>query len=680
VGGGGYVTGVVIHPKIPDQIYLRTDVGGVYKWNVQRSEWEALTDSFGREDWQLYGVESLALHPENPQTVYAALGKYLPRPWLKRPSGLYKTEDGGKSWRRLGLNVAMGGNESFRWAGERLAIDPSEPQTLLFGSRSDGLWRSDDGGEHFHRVDSFPVLGSQEIGLTFVLFDPKSSLPQRKSQVIYVGVQGEGVFRSTDEGKTWQRLGRGPRNPQRAVLATDGALYVSSFGDQGRPGGVFKFVQERWQNITPPGKWNYCGITVDPDDPQVLIAGPASDSFPTPIFRSSNGGRSWSALNVQRQSQVPWWPQRFFSGHTSSLLIDPLSPRRVFLSDYYGVWFTDDITHSPSQWTSMESGHEEVEPFVLRSPPQGAPLLSGVADVDGFRHHSLEEFPKQRMIGPGGQDGDVSGLDFCEANPNIVVRVGEERGGKFRGAISEDNGEHFKLFPKLPFPTAHSGRVVLAASDCQRAIWLPEDAPPYLTSDGGKSWQRSLGAPERVLSDRWNYTQPLASDRVNSAQFYLYLGGRFFGSSDGGRSFDHTATLPAPPFDSRQGLPGPSIKSTPGIRGQVFVCLQDSGLFRSDDAGHSFAKLALVDHCQLFALGRPAPGSALPTWFVYGTVQGKAGIFRSTNLGESYQRIDVASQPIGDQAMVMEGDPRVFGRVYIGTNGRGIFYGEPAAR
>jgi hypothetical protein len=66
VGGGGYVTGLVIHPKVPDQIYLRTDVGGIYKWDVSRNAWTALTDSFSREDWHLYGVESLALHPNDP--------------------------------------------------------------------------------------------------------------------------------------------------------------------------------------------------------------------------------------------------------------------------------------------------------------------------------------------------------------------------------------------------------------------------------------------------------------------------------------------------------------------------------------------------------------------------------------------------------------------------------------
>lgn len=682
VGGGGYVTGLVIHPKVPDQIYLRTDVGGIYKWDVSRNAWTALTDSFSREDWHLYGVESLALHPNDPQTLYAALGKYLPRQWLRQPSGLYKSEDGGRSWRALGLRVAMGGNENFRWAGERLAIDPNHPQTLMFGSRSEGLWRSSDGGEHFQRVDSFPTLGTPEIGLTFVLFDERSGMMERESQVIYVGVQGEGVFRSRDAGRVWERLHHGPfpKNPQRAVLASDGTVYVSGFGDKKTLGGIFKFGQERWQNITPKAAgrpWDYCGITVDPTDPQTILAAPASDNFPTPIFRSQDAGKSWHPLTIQRSAEVPWWPQRFFTGHTSALVIDPHHPKRVFLTDYYGVWQTDHIDQNPSQWSTRQKGHEEVEPFVLRSPPQGAPLLSGVADVDGFRHSDLDSYPEQRMIGKDGQDGDVTGLDFCESNPSVVIRVGKERGGPFRGAYSEDNGASFTRFATLPFATAHSGRVAVSATDCQHAIWVPEGASAYLTLNGGQTWQPSLGAPHDIISDRWNYTQPLASDRVSSVLFYLFLRGAFYGSTDGGRSFSQIASLPAPTFDPRSGLPGPSIKATPGVRGQVFVCLQDSGLFRSDDAGHSFSRVSGVDRCQLFALGRPMPASSVPTLFVYGLVDGIAGIFRSSDLGRSYLRIDSKSQPIGDQAMVMEGDPRVFGRVYIGTNGRGTFYGEP---
>lgn len=681
VGGGGYVTGIILHPKVPDQIYIRTDVGGMYKWHISDKRWVPLLDSFARQDWHLYGVESVALHPDNPQILYAALGKYLPRAWLKRPSGLYRSDDGGTSWRKLGLPVAIGGNENFRWVGERLAIDPNHQKTLFYGSRSDGLWKSDDEGEHFHRVESFPVTGTAELGLSFVLFDGKSGLSGQPSQVLFVGVAGEGVFRSRDAGATWERLRTGtfPRNPQRAALASDGLLYITSVGDKTQPGGVYKLQADRFVRITPPSntRYDYGGISVDPSDPAHLLVAPASDVFPTPLFESHDRGATWQPLALLRQAEVPWWPQRFFTGHTSSLRFDPHRPGRVFLTDYYGTWKTDDVQQVPSVWSTMQAGHEEVEPFVLRSPPTGAPLLSGVADVDGFRHDDLEAYPSTRMLGPKGEDGDTTGLDFCESNPSVVMRVGEERGGPFRGARSEDGATSFAPFATLPFAKARNGRIVLSGSDCQRAVWVPQGAIPSYTSDGGKTWKPSQGAPSNAISDRWDYTHPLASDRTSSALFYLFHHGAFFVSSDGGQHFQQTAQLAAPPFDTRSGQPGPSVKTTPGVRGQVFVCLAENGLWRSDDAGLSFHPVAGIDYCQLFALGRPAPGSSQSTLFVYGVVSGVSGIFRSDDLGHSYLRIDSPSQPIGDQAMVMEADPRVFGRVYIGTNGRGTFYGQP---
>ena len=101
-------------------------------------------------------------------------------------------------------------------------------------------------------------------------------------------------------------------------------MYVSGFGDKKTLGGILKFGQERWQNITPKAAgrpWDYCGITVDPTDPQTILAAPASHNFPTPIFRSQDAGKSWHPLTIQRSAEVPWWPQRFVTDPTSALVI-----------------------------------------------------------------------------------------------------------------------------------------------------------------------------------------------------------------------------------------------------------------------------------------------------------------------------------------------------------------------
>src|SRR5262245_47716746 len=80
IGGGGYVTGIVIHPREKDLIYIRTDVGGVYRWGKPPDDgglhWTPVTDGFPVEQWNYYGVESIALDPSDPNIVYAALGKF----------------------------------------------------------------------------------------------------------------------------------------------------------------------------------------------------------------------------------------------------------------------------------------------------------------------------------------------------------------------------------------------------------------------------------------------------------------------------------------------------------------------------------------------------------------------------------------------------------------------------
>ena len=84
-----------------------------------------------------------------------------------------------------------------------------------------------------------------------------------------------------------------------------------------------------------------------------------------------------------------------------------------------------------------------------------------------------------------------------------------------------------------------------------------------------------------------------------------------------------------------------------------------------------------VNQAYLFGFGKNPVGKKHPTLFVYGTVSGEKGIFRSDNYGESYLKINDSNHNIGNDPNCLEGDRQVFGRVYIGTNGRGFYYGEP---
>jgi hypothetical protein len=125
IGGGGFVTGLFVHPLAPHLIYLRTDQGGFYRWNADQSRWVAIMDHLTMSERQWYGGEGLALDPQNPDIVYVACGRFAgPN---DGPGALFKSTDRGVNWTKLPLEgVKMGARDSKRGSGERLVVSPHD--------------------------------------------------------------------------------------------------------------------------------------------------------------------------------------------------------------------------------------------------------------------------------------------------------------------------------------------------------------------------------------------------------------------------------------------------------------------------------------------------------------------------------------------------------------------------
>ena len=105
IGGGGFVTGIVYHAAQRDLVYLRTDVGGAYRWNAAAGAWIALLDWVGAHDWNLHGIESLALDPLEPRRVYLAAGTYT-GPGVGNGEILRSTDE-GRTWARTPMPFKM---------------------------------------------------------------------------------------------------------------------------------------------------------------------------------------------------------------------------------------------------------------------------------------------------------------------------------------------------------------------------------------------------------------------------------------------------------------------------------------------------------------------------------------------------------------------------------------------
>jgi hypothetical protein len=162
IGGGGYVTGIVVHPGFKDVVYIRTDIGGSYRWDEAGKRWIPLNDMFGFDESNLYGIDGIAVDPQKRNTVYLAAGKYE----KNTPHDVMKSEDGGKSWKRtylfdekdsIKIKNKFGGNQLDRSLGEPIAVHPTNSSLIMVATRRNGLWISRDEAKSWKQALDIPV-------------------------------------------------------------------------------------------------------------------------------------------------------------------------------------------------------------------------------------------------------------------------------------------------------------------------------------------------------------------------------------------------------------------------------------------------------------------------------------------------------------------------------------------
>jgi len=423
INGGGFVTGLVFNPARKDLVYARTDIGGAYRWNASTASWIPLTDWISESDSNLFGIESLATDPVDPNRLYLAAGTYTSS-WAGNGAILRSTDEGA-TFTTIPLPFKLGGNEDGRSMGERLAVDPNDDKILYLGTRHDGLWRSTDYGSTWQKVASFPVGGatSSGIGLGFVTFDQGSGRAGSPSGTVYVGAADSrtNLYRSTDAGATWSAVPGQPTGqlPQHGVLAADGQLYLS-YGNAPGPNGIGAGSVWRlttatgvWTNVTPPfdgsgyTTYGYAGLAVDPQHPDTVIVATMDKWWPhDEIYRSTDRGGSWTAISphaVLDNSAAPH-EAATVGGWIGTLAIDPLAPGHVIYGTGGGIWGSDDATNADhgaaTHWNVRSQGLEETAVLDLVSLPGGAPVISALGDVSGFTHASLTSEATHQLVGP----------------------------------------------------------------------------------------------------------------------------------------------------------------------------------------------------------------------------------------------------------------------------------------
>lgn len=665
LGGGGAVPGLAVHPRVPDLLYLRTDVGGAYRLDPVHGRWQQLLDWLPASSWNHYGVASLTVDPGEADgaTLWLAVGKYADESWAAPALGaILRSRDRGATWEStLAIRVASNRDQAL---GEALAVDPHDGRHVVFASRADGLWSTRDGGATWAAEPGFPrPAGAPWPRLACAVFDPA------RPGSVTVGAASGGMWRSADGGATWAALAGAPSRLHRAVDGGQGTLLVSG------PEGLQRWdpLTGAWTRLTPPGCTVIQAAAADAHDPRRLLAC-TGGGHGQRLWRSGDGGATWSEATGSRQPTVPWWPPWHWFSAPSTVAFDPHHPGRAWVGDWYGVYRCDDLDAEVPAWSNRVAGIESVVCLGALACPASGPmqLFSGIADVGGFDHRDLATCPSGTIWSNGLPAGmSTTGVAVCSGDPSLVVRVGrQDWRGPGMGGWSEDGGASWRRFARVP---GAGGRVAVGA-DGAALVWAVQGGGLQRSSDRGASW--SACEPAAALrgampgKDVFVWTQPLAADAVEPSTFYAGADGSLWTSGDGGARFARGALLAA--GDHLQ------VRAAPGRSGMVWVARGTGGLFRSSDRGRTLEAVPGVAVARLLCFGTGRLAGDPPAVYIHGRLEdGAEGLFRSTGLGAAWERIDQPRQRVGDEPNTLAGDLRVFGRVFVGTNGRGILWGEP---
>lgn len=733
VVGGGFVDGIICHPTVEGLRYCRTDMGGAYRWDNKEKRWIQLLDWVSEADSNLQGVESIALDPNHPERVYMACGTYT-----TLQGSILRSDDYGKTFLRTDVPILMGGNEGGRGNGERMMVDPRNEDVLYFGTRLNGLWRSTDRGVNWERVNAFPDIketfdprdrggwmGINGCGINGVLFvsDAKLDAGRKVTQTIYVTCsqrEYESVFVSKDGGNTWTPVANQPigLRPTHMSLASDGSLYIT-YADTPGPsnmtdGAVWKYntVNGKWQDVTPlrlgeDGKagFGYAAVCVDPRNARHLVVTThclwnKGGNHTDEIFRSTDAGKSWKAIykhGYEDDNTLAPYTKVAPLHWMFDIEIDPFNSEHAIFTTGFGGWETFNLSaverrNEKVKWQIMSTGIEETVPLELYCPPSGAHLLTGVGDYGGFTYYDLTK-PVETGANHDPSFGNTDGVCGAWHKPQLMLRCGNIFNHLTKDApisYSEDGGNTWLACKNVPGDVKagekgepEHGHVAMSAEGTTW-VWTPEHQLPAYTTDKGETWTQCQGLPKniKVIADKEN---DLLFYAVDVRKSVLYI------SKDAARTFqeyklslnlkNHSAD--ARTRENRGDIRGGQdrVYSIPAHSGQLWLAAYD-GLYFLDLASVLSSSETKIDmmqksHVRLiigFGIGKAAEGNNYPSLYLIGIVNGQYGIFRSVDNAQSWLRINDDEHQFG-KLLHIAGDMQDFGRVYIGTHGRGTIMG-----
>jgi len=475
---GGRTRAVAGAPSQPNVFYIAQVNGGVWKTEDYGHAWTPIFD-----DQPTGSVGCIAVAPSDPNVIYVGSGEGLQRPDLSVGDGIYKSTDAGKTWTHLGLRDGQ--------QIPQIAVDPRDSNRILvavaghpYGPNQErGIFRSTDGGKTFDKV----LYKDENTGGADVLIDPSN--PDIAYAALWEARQGPwenaawsgtggGIFKSTDNGKTWQQLKTGlPEGITQANLAIAPSSPNRLIASVASPGVVNLFrsddAGESWAIITkdprPAGRIGGGDLSVprfNPKDPEMVIV--AS----TVSWKSIDGGKTWNAFRGAPGGD-----------DYQNVWINPNNPEVVLLGSDQGAVITVNGGKTWSSWYNQ---------------PTAQMYHVNADNAFPYRLCSGQQESGSACVASRGNDGEIT---FREWHPVAAEEYGYVTpdpldpdivyGGKL-SRYDRRTGQAQNIMPK-PFRSADF-RVVRT----QPVIFSPVD-PHVLffsantlwkTKDGGRNWNQ----------------------------------------------------------------------------------------------------------------------------------------------------------------------------------------------
>ena len=722
-GGGGYVTGLIYHPTSANVLYARTDVGGAYRWNATTSTWTPITDGlgFGAIDGGYHGIESIAVDPTNDQLVYMVGGLDL-----SSNARLYISSDRGNSWTWVTLPFPAAANNPGRAIGERLKLDPTNPSTMFYASRTAGLWKSVDSGHTWSQVTGLSStvltstqlqnMGGSAVGVEQIMLDNSNVGGGQTTWIMYATIasdyaQAAGLtstmYKSVDGGSSWTPLTvpaavSGFYVPHMTRSA-DGYYYVV-FNQNAGPGGggpgyLYKYGGnngDTWTLLSSSSVGGYAGVSVYGSGSTTRIAlGVANTWGSDPgqtVQLSDNGGSTWREI----EASMPHSPTSDYAGWNDDIEIDPNNRDHIMHVTGGGIWETTTASSSTPSWSTKVNNLEETVTLSLVTPPAGASykFIDSAGDIGTWVQTNLATKPTK---GPTTNWSNGNAADMAWSDPTYIAGAGVASwsGAGGFGFWSGDSGNTWTNFATLPTGaqanTGNEGNIVVTSRN--NVVWAPANSVPSYTTNNGASWvQTNLPA---LASLGVNRGYRLAADRRNANKVYAYdSGGAWWGSAgkvyvstDAGHTFTLSqgsvnANLRANPWGAT------SMVVNPNVEGDIWLA-DGNDVYHSLDSGATWTKLNVftsvwgdrqtwqwpyVQGASAVALGKAKSGSKYSAAvYVVGVINGQWGVYHSDDAGATWARYNDDAHQFGGIGAVA-GDWNTYGRIYVAGSGRGVIY------